>query len=206
MKNMQILKNWNFQKTSDRLIGKYFLKYIPHSVTPNQVTLLRFALIPAIYLLLVTGNLWLGLVVFIFAAWTDALDGAMARTRDQITDLGKVIDPIADKLLIVSALAYIGLRFWIIKVFVLFIIFEIIAVTLGYMMTSVIGKPIGANVFGKIKLILQSFGVGLFILAVLVNSDLLINVELYALITALVFAILAGLEVARRKLLQISDL
>jgi CDP-diacylglycerol--glycerol-3-phosphate 3-phosphatidyltransferase len=195
----------NTQKYIDNVIDRLFLRYIPRSITPNQVTLIRFLLIPVVSLLLIIGKFDLALLVFIFAASTDFIDGAMARTRNQITDTGKVIDPIADKLLIMSVLLFTDSNYFIVKVLIVFISIEIIAVILGVLLSHAVGKPIGANVFGKIKLILQSFGVGFFMLGLFMNDILLIRISGYVLALALVFAVLSGLETGRRKLLQIKN-
>jgi cardiolipin synthase len=69
----------------------------------NQVTLLRIILIPAFVLLVVYGKLGAALVVFMVAGVTDALDGLIARMAKQGTSLGAWLDPMADKLLLVSA-------------------------------------------------------------------------------------------------------
>ncbi len=184
----------NLQNQIDGLIDKYFLWAVPRRIRPNHVTLVRFALIPFIHWLLVSGKLDLALVVFLVAASTDFIDGAMARTRNQITDVGKVIDPIADKLLIMTVLLYIGFKHWIVQVFVIFIIFELVAVIFGAIFRSALGKPMGANFFGKIKMILQCISVGLFILGILASVDLLIDFSEYVLVAALAFAVLSGLE------------
>ena len=68
----------------------------------NQLTLLRIILIPAFVLLVVYGRLGGALVVFIVAGVTDALDGLIARLAGQGTSLGAWLDPMADKLLLVS--------------------------------------------------------------------------------------------------------
>ena len=69
----------------------------------NQLTLLRIILIPAFVLLLIYGKLGAALVVFVIAGVTDALDGLIARMARQGTSLGAWLDPMADKLLLVSA-------------------------------------------------------------------------------------------------------
>ena len=69
----------------------------------NQLTLLRIILIPAFVLLVVYGKLGAALLVFIIAGVTDALDGLIARLAGQGTSLGAWLDPMADKLLLVSA-------------------------------------------------------------------------------------------------------
>ena len=68
----------------------------------NQLTLLRIILIPAFVLLVVYGNLGGALVVFLVAGITDALDGLIARLAGQGTSLGAWLDPMADKLLLLS--------------------------------------------------------------------------------------------------------
>lgn len=68
----------------------------------NQLTLLRIILIPAFVLLLIYGKLGAALVVFVVAGVTDALDGLIARMARQGTSLGAWLDPMADKLLLVS--------------------------------------------------------------------------------------------------------
>jgi CDP-diacylglycerol--glycerol-3-phosphate 3-phosphatidyltransferase len=187
----------NVQGIVDGIIDKIFLRFIPHSVTPNQVTVLRFILIPIMcYLFAVSMFDW-ALVVFVIAASTDFIDGAMARTRNQITDLGKIIDPIADKLLILTALVYIGFDYLIVKIFVGFIAIELVAILLDAMFALKIGKVIGANIYGKIKMVLQCVCVGLFILGIAIKSQILINISEEVLILALVFAVLSAIEQMR---------
>jgi cardiolipin synthase len=68
----------------------------------NQLTILRIVLIPAFVLLVVYGRLGAALLVFITAGITDALDGLIARRAGQRTSLGAWLDPMADKLLLVT--------------------------------------------------------------------------------------------------------
>ena len=68
----------------------------------NQLTILRIVLIPAFVLLVVDGRLGAALLVFITAGATDALDGLIARRAGQRTSLGAWLDPMADKLLLVT--------------------------------------------------------------------------------------------------------
>ena len=74
---------------------------------PNKLTVLRVILIPIymiLYLTCGTVGLYLAIVVFLAATLTDHLDGHLARKNNQITTFGKLMDPIADKMLIMSAL------------------------------------------------------------------------------------------------------
>jgi cardiolipin synthase len=68
----------------------------------NQMTMLRIALIPAFVLFEIYGQLGAGLLVFMVAGLTDALDGLIARRTGQRTSLGAWLDPMADKLLLLS--------------------------------------------------------------------------------------------------------
>src|SRR5512136_671782 len=72
---------------------------------PNQLTLIRVLIVPVLVVVLLTKlSDWLALAIFLAAALTDLIDGYLARSRKQITVLGKLMDPIADKLLIGGAL------------------------------------------------------------------------------------------------------
>jgi len=201
---MRLKRNENLQDKFDRLIDKIFLLFIPYKVKPNHVTLIRFILIPVIFWMLSNNRLVLALVVFVIAACTDFIDGAMARTRDQITDLGKVIDPIADKLLIMTALYYVGFDYLVVKIVAVFIVFEMVAVVLGYYFSFILGKPIGANVFGKVKLVLQCVSVGLFVLGKIISSTILVNLSLFLIFVALLFAVLAGIKTFKQKFSSIN--
>lgn len=72
---------------------------------PNKLTLIRVLIVPVLVVIILTKfNDWLALGVFLLAAITDFADGYLARSRKQITVLGKLMDPIADKLLVGGAL------------------------------------------------------------------------------------------------------
>jgi cardiolipin synthase len=80
------------------------------TLTPaNQVTLLRMLLIPAFVILVIYGYLGWALIVFVTAGITDALDGLIARRSGQYSTLGAWLDPMADKLLLVTAFVVLTL-------------------------------------------------------------------------------------------------
>ena len=76
---------------------------------PNALTMLRLALIPVFVWLFWNADRKLALAVFILASLTDMLDGMLARKLHQITDFGKLFDPLADKLMVLTALICQGL-------------------------------------------------------------------------------------------------
>jgi cardiolipin synthase len=76
---------------------------------PNFLTLVRILTIPVFLILLMSGRPGAALVLFIFGGVTDALDGAIARLTDSKTELGAVLDPLADKLLLLSSFCVLAL-------------------------------------------------------------------------------------------------
>ncbi len=125
---------------------------------PNVLTLLRILLVPVLVVALLdetaNGDL-LAAIVFALASATDAVDGYLARTRNDITTFGKLMDPIADKLLIISALVALvslhRLAGWIAMV----IIARELTVTVTRMQATQHGVVIAANWWGKAKTIVQ---------------------------------------------------
>ena len=125
---------------------------------PNVLTLLRILLVPVLVVALLdetaNGDL-LAAIVFALASVTDAMDGYLARTRNAITTFGKLMDPIADKLLIIAALVALvslhRLAGWIAMV----IIARELTVTVTRMQANQHGVVIAANLWGKAKTIVQ---------------------------------------------------
>jgi len=143
---------------------RYLLPIIPKKLTPNQVTFTRLVCTPFLILALVLHEYQIALPMFIVLAFTDMLDGAMARLRNKITDWGKIWDPIADKVLIGSVLVILLLDVNLsLTIFVL--AFEVAFISGGtFMKLKHKDVDIQANGWGKIKMGLQSFGVGFLIL------------------------------------------
>ena len=72
--------------------------------TASKITLLRVAMIPVFMVFLLLGWNWAALVVFVLASLTDFVDGYIARHYNQVSDFGKFLDPLADKLLVIAAM------------------------------------------------------------------------------------------------------
>ena len=125
---------------------------------PNALTMLRILMVPVVVVALLAeipnGDLVAG-IVFALAALTDGLDGYIARRRDDVTTFGKLMDPLADKLLIVAALVSLvaldRLQAWIAMV----IIARELAVTGLRAVAVEEGVVIAASWLGKVKTALQ---------------------------------------------------
>jgi CDP-diacylglycerol--glycerol-3-phosphate 3-phosphatidyltransferase len=125
---------------------------------PNVLTVLRIMLVPALVVALLgntPGGDVLAAVVFALASLTDFIDGYLARARDSITTFGKLMDPLADKLLIVAALISLvslhRLAAWVATV----IITRELAVTVLRLGATQMGVVMAASMFGKVKTCLQ---------------------------------------------------
>src|ERR1700759_4221310 len=134
---------------------------------PNSLTLLRIFLVPFLVVVLLTkwsGREYAGLTIFLFAAVTDFLDGWIARRYNQMTRLGALLDPIADKLLMSAAfisLVELGLApAWMIVI----IISREFAVSGLRSIAAQQGVTIAASSLGKGKTVSQVIAISLLIL------------------------------------------
>lgn len=184
----------------DGAIQRTMLWAVPRNLRPNHVTALRFVLVPAVFLLFRAGFLWTALAVFAFAACTDFLDGAMARVRDQVTDLGIFIDPLADKLLVASALLAIGSEFLVVKIILASVAFELVVMAVGAAHWARRGRIVQANVFGKVKMVLLSVGISVFLLGRVLGAAGTVDAAVWILWVAMAFAVASGVKfvVSRR--------
>ncbi|MGI6174520.1 MAG: CDP-diacylglycerol--glycerol-3-phosphate 3-phosphatidyltransferase [Christensenellales bacterium] len=77
---------------------------------PNALTMLRLLLIPVFIILMCQDHMMPALAVFVFASFTDILDGWIARKYNLITDFGKLFDPLADKLMVMSVMTLLVIK------------------------------------------------------------------------------------------------
>lgn len=129
---------------------------------PNKLTVLRIILVPfmvAAMLLDFQYNYLVAGLIFGAASITDYFDGSIARKRNLITDFGKFADPIADKILVISALVCFlakGLCDPIILIIVLFREFVVTSIRLS---AASSGKVVAANMWGKVKTVTQMIAI-----------------------------------------------
>lgn len=126
---------------------------------PNKLTILRIILIPfflvALMVDVIPGGKWIALAIFCIASLTDTLDGQIARKYNLITNFGKFMDPLADKLLVCSAMIALieldRIQAWI----VIIIIAREFIISGFRLVASDKGVVIAAGWWGKIKTVVQ---------------------------------------------------
>ncbi len=158
---------------------------------PNKITLIRVMLIPlfaAILLVDIPNKNILAAFIFAMLSISDFFDGYLARKKKQVTEFGKLLDPIADKLLISTALiflvmqGYSGIQLWMV---VAIIAREVIMTAMRiYLLPSKIIVP--ASNFGKAKTVVQSMA----IVFVLLNMPL----SWHAMMAAVLLTLISGME------------
>jgi len=176
----------------DGLVDKVFLWAFPRWVRPNHLTALRLVLIPVILVLLYLDLRWWALGVFIVAICTDFIDGAMARTRDQITLLGTYTDPVADKLLIGAVLAWTGYEYLVVQIFLAFIVLELVLSAIGASILLRTGTARSSNLYGKTKMVLQSVALFMFLISGILDFETWKTLSIYLLWVALALAVVSG--------------
>lgn len=134
---------------------------------PNKLTMFRVILIPffIVFLLMpeAPGSKWIALAIFIIASLTDLLDGKIARKYNLVTNFGKFMDPLADKLLVCSALICLIELGRISSVMVAIIIAREFTISGFRLIASDNGVVIAASYFGKFKTTFQMIAVCLMI-------------------------------------------
>ena len=138
----------------------------------NKLTILRILLVPLMVIIPffnIQGNLWeipityiIIDIIFVIAALTDKLDGHIARSRNQITTFGKFLDPIADKIVVVTAMIML-VEFGHLPAWIPIIVILREFVVSGYRLIAVQkqGNVIAANMWGKLKTVTQMVAVAL---------------------------------------------
>lgn len=137
---------------------------------PNKLTVGRMIAVPFFIAAYLMGYYPIALVLFCAASLTDALDGKIARKRGLVTNFGKIMDPLADKILVYSALC-LFIESGLIKAWMMIIILarEFIVAGMRTVAASE-GKVLAAGMSGKIKTVLQMVAVILFLFGMCVPN------------------------------------
>lgn len=120
---------------------------------PNWLSFIRIALIPVFAVLFVQGHQLVAVIVMICAALTDLFDGKIARKFNQVSNLGKILDPIADKLSQMAIVIVLLYTYWenpIKYLFFFFIVKEVLMLLGGALLLSKGMRPTAAEIWGKV--------------------------------------------------------
>lgn len=164
--------------------------------TPNKLTVVRILLVPAfmVFLLIqaIPFHMWFALVCFVAASVTDFADGYLARKNNQITTFGKFLDPLADKLLVISALVcfvQLGLGdAWIAMI----IVARELLVTSLRLIAAGSGTVIAANIWGKAKTVSQIIAIVGVMLFSALSVTAIVGVVLLWIAAA--FTVVSGIQ------------
>jgi len=174
---------------------------------PNGLTLMRIFLVPLLVAVLLTKYSVIAVAVFLAASLTDLLDGYFARKRKEITTLGTLLDPVADKLLISSAfISLVQLQLvpaWMVAI----IVGREFAVTGLRSIASAQGFTIDASQFGKIKMVARVAAITFLILRMPGDTPHPIFQKLgnFMLYVVVVFAVVSAVDYFRRFWTKIDD-
>jgi len=166
----------------------------------NIITVVRILLAPVfVYLLLLDGGemgatRWVAALLFIFAIATDGIDGHIARSRNLITDLGVLLDPIADKILTLSALvvlSILGELWWWVTII---IVVRELGITV-WRLVVVTKVVVPASKTGKLKTLAQAVAISLFLLPfATVFGDWVLWINWVVMAVALALTVYSGIE------------
>ena len=164
---------------------------------PNKLTLLRICLIPVFVILMLSqvSNFFLiSCIIFIIASITDFLDGKIARKYNLVTDFGKFMDPLADKLLVLSAficmIEYDLVAGWM----VIIIVARELTVSILRAIAADNGKVIAASGGGKIKTTSQMIAIILLLIGANYSNSQIVFVGTIAMYIATIFTLYSGID------------
>ena len=157
---------------------KHYLRFIP-----NLISLVRISLVIPIVLNLLAGKYIFALILFAIASISDAIDGFLARFFKWQTDLGKILDPVADKLLMIGSITALWLNQIVpLSVFVIFVLRDLLILLGAAFEMSITEKTPSPNLIGKITTASQIIYILGLIIFEIFNAD----------VNTLIFHILIG--------------
>lgn len=109
---------------------------------PNLITLGRILLVPIVVWAISSGSMWIAFVLFVVAGVSDAVDGFLAKRFNMTTELGRYLDPLADKALIVSIYLALGINGTIPRWLVILVVSRDILIVGGIMLSWLMGDPL----------------------------------------------------------------
>ena len=160
----------------DRFLEWTVIQFLPRRLTPNRITLFRLATTPIVFFFILYGYYEIGAWAFLFVAFTDALDGSLARTKHMVTKFGMMFDPLADKLLIGSMVLVLVFQYFNHWLGIAILGIEIIFIMTAFVAKVKFKSVRAANIWGKIKMMLQVLAVFLTLMALLLDFPILLSI------------------------------
>lgn len=176
----------------DHVMKYTFVPLVPRWITPNHITLFRMAITPFVVWILFLGNYALGIPLFVLAAFTDMLDGSVARIRHQITSWGIFFDPIADKMLVGGVALTVALQYFHPVLVFVAIALDLLPALVFLSRKNPSGEMMKANVWGKAKMVLQFLALTALLFGIFFGSAGLITAGEVILGISLGFALIAA--------------
>lgn len=175
------------QQTVDIFWDKTLFRIVPKFIIPNHFTFLRFALIPVTLYFLGTERFGWALIMFGLAALADSIDGSLARIRNQVTDYGIMLDPMADKFLIVLSALFLFFYYPYVELLAVVVIIDVLIGLQGLllMITKKNVKTPPADWSGKSKMVFQVFGLLSIMFYLITNSPILLSMSVVIIYLAI---------------------
>lgn len=152
---------------------------------PNILTVIRFLLVPVFGYYLYSGHYVAAIIVFVTACITDILDGVIARKYNLITSFGKLADPLADKVLQLTALTILSVQKIIpLPVLIIVLAKELFMIAGSILIYKKVNFVVQANWYGKMTTVIFSFAI---VMTIILHSTRSINAYANALINVFVF-------------------
>lgn len=174
----------------DQFVARSVLRFVPDQITPNSITLFRILFTPVVFLFVLYQHYIIGAVLFMLTAFTDVMDGSLARTTHKVTKFGMLFDPLADKLLIGSMV------FLLVFQIDVMLALAVLGMEIALIMTALVAKAKfktvrSANRWGKAKMLLQVVATCLTMIALIVDYPALMSVAAWLFGIAIGFAVLS---------------
>ncbi len=175
----------------DYVMRATVVPFVPRWMLPNHITMFRMVLTPFVIWLLFLGEYRFGIPLFVLAAFSDILDGSVARIRQQITPWGIFFDPVADKCLVGGVALTVALQYFHpILVFVA-IALDLLPAMVFLARKDAAGQMMMANVWGKAKMVLQVSALLALLIGISMDSGNFVILGEGILGVSLIFALIA---------------
>ncbi len=154
---------------------------------PNIITLLRFLMVPAVVYALLVGEMLPAFVIFVIAGLSDGVDGFIARHFDQQSELGAYLDPVADKLLLVTVFIMLAILGYLPQWLAVLVVSRDVLIVMAVLVSSLMAQPVDMNpiLVSKANTAIQ------IALLSLVLAELALGIRLGELTTILIYVVAA---------------